>query len=110
MKQRSVLIALTFVAVLAMMVMSWPVNSIAAQNPTNTPPPTATTVVVDAGAGNIVINYWNGLTGGDGSVMTQMIEQFAKDNPTYKVHSESYNWDTMFQKLQAAFVAGEPPD
>jgi ABC-type glycerol-3-phosphate transport system substrate-binding protein len=110
MKQRSILIGMTFIAVLAMMVMSWPMNSIAAQNATNTPVPTNTPVVLDAGSGSIAINYWNGLTGGDGSVMNQMVEQFVKDNPNYKVHTESYDWNTMFQKLQAAFVAGEPPD
>jgi ABC-type glycerol-3-phosphate transport system substrate-binding protein len=97
MKQRSLLIAMTFVAILAMMVMSWPLNSIAAQDPTSTPRPTNTPVILDAGSGSIVINYWNGLTGGDGSVMNQMVEQFVKDNPTYKVHTESYDWNIMFQ-------------
>jgi len=81
-----------------------------AQDPTATPRPTATPVIGDFGKGGTQLTFWDGLTGGDGSVMAKMVEQFAKDNPDISIHRESYEWGVMFQKLTAAFVAGEPPD
>src|SRR5579859_1292368 len=75
-----------------------------------TPAPTNTPVVVDNGSGATKLVYWNGLTGGDGDVMQGIVANFAKDNPTISVHTEEYDWNTMFQKLQASFVAGKPPD
>ncbi len=110
MNKRTILSGLTFVAILAMMVMSWPLSRVAADNPTATPAPTNTPVVLDAGTGATVINYWNGLTGGDGSTMNAMVTAFTKENPDIKVHVESYAWGDMFNKLQAAFVAGEGPE
>jgi len=105
--KRRILILVAVVAAFAMMPLS---NLAYAQGPTNTPAPTATPVIGDFGKGGTQLVYWNGLTGGDGSVMQKMVEQFAKDNPDISIHSESYLWDVMFQKLTAAFVAGEPPD
>ncbi len=106
------LAAMSLVGVFAfsLMLMSLTVNTVRADNPTATPAPTATPVVADVGTGSVKLTYWNGLTGGDGDVMQKMIQAFAKDNPDISIHAESYLWDIMFQKLTAAFVAGEPPD
>src|SRR5437868_2070665 len=93
--------SLVVITTLALMVMSLP-SAVHAEDPTKTPAPTATPVVVDAGTGATKIVYWNGLTGGDGSVMQKMVEQFAKDNPDISIHVESYPWDVMFQKLTAS--------
>ncbi len=102
--------SLIFVTALALMVMSLPYGTVRADDPTATPAPTATPVVADSGSGATKLVYWNGLTGGDGGVMQKMVDQFVKDNPDISIHSESYPWDVMFQKLTAAFVAGEAPD
>jgi len=112
MKKSSFLTRFILACSLVFVVASWTALGARAQGttPTPTPRPTATTVVVDAGSGGTVINYWNGLTGGDGSTMNRMVEAFVKENPSFKVHNESYEWGIMFQKLQAAFVAGDPPD
>jgi len=105
--KRNILMVLAVAMAFAMMPLS---NLAFAQDPTSTPRPTPTTVVANFGSGGIQLNYWHGLTGGDGSVMAKMVEQFAKDNPDISIHSEAYDWGVMFPKLTAAFVAGEPPD
>lgn len=87
-----------------------PATAQSASTATSTPQPTATAVVVDSGSGATKLNYWNGLTGGDGDVMQSLVNNFVKANPKIAVHTEEYVWDTMFQKLQASFVAGNPPD
>jgi len=108
MLKRSALLAL-FVFAMAFSAFSAPAPT-SAQQATNTPAPTPTTVVADSGSGSVKITYWNGLTGGDGGVMQKMVDAFVKENPDIAVHSEAYVWDVMFQKLTAAFVAGEAPD
>lgn len=109
--KRSLLFGFLFVAAFAVIIGSMPTSHSNAQTAaTNTPAPTSTPIISDAGSGGTTLNYWNGLTGGDGTTMAAMVAAFVKDNPSYKVHTESYDWNTMFQKLQAAFVAGEPPD
>ncbi|MHB8626913.1 MAG: extracellular solute-binding protein [Aggregatilineales bacterium] len=111
MLKRSVLGFASLSAALTLAVIALSANPAGAQTaPTNTPAPTATTVVVDTGSGATKLNYWNGLTGGDGDVMQSLVANFAKANPDISVHTEEYVWDTMFQKLQASFVAGNPPD
>lgn len=62
------------------------------------------------GEGGIQISYWNGLTGSDGVTMNEMLAQFAAENPDYSVTSEIIPWDTLYAKLQAAFVANQPPE
>ncbi len=112
MAKRSLLTLFTLVTMLALVALAGTANRANAADPTatNTPAPTNTPIVSDAGSGGTTLNYWNGLTGGDGTTMAAMVAAFVKDNPDYKVHTESYDWNTMFQKLQAAFVAGNPPD
>jgi ABC-type glycerol-3-phosphate transport system substrate-binding protein len=111
MSKRKVLLGFLALLAVALMAMTVPMSQTRAQDAaTATPAPTATPIVVDAGTGSTQLIYWNGLTGGDGSTMNAMVENFVKENPDISVHTESYDWNTMFQKLQAAFVAGEPPD
>jgi ABC-type glycerol-3-phosphate transport system substrate-binding protein len=75
-----------------------------------TPVPTPTDIIVEAGAGSIQINFWNGLTGSDGVTLNAMTAKFAEENPDYAVRTESMVWDLFYQKLQASLVAGEAPD
>lgn len=69
-----------------------------------------TAIVGSFGEGAIEVSYWNGLTGSDGVTMNEMLAAFAEENPEYAITSEIIPWDTLYAKLQAAFVAGSPPD
>ncbi|MCB9139023.1 MAG: extracellular solute-binding protein [Caldilineaceae bacterium] len=53
---------------------------------------------------------WHGLTGTDGAVFADMLQQFIAANPDACVNSEGYVWDTFFQKYPTAVAAGTPPD
>jgi len=77
---------------------------------TPTPAPSPTPVVADAGTGATSITFWNGLTGSDGVTLNAMTQKFTEENPDFTVHTESMVWDVMYQKFQAALVAGEAPD
>ncbi len=72
--------------------------------------PTPTPIVASAGTGSTEIRFWNGLTGSDGVTLNAMTAQFVEQNPGYTVLTESIVWDVMYQKLQAALVAGDAPD
>ena len=39
-----------------------------------------------------------------------MLTQFVAENPDISVTTEIVDWNTLYTKLQAAFVAGTPPD
>ncbi|MBI5668650.1 MAG: ABC transporter substrate-binding protein [Chloroflexi bacterium] len=72
--------------------------------------PTPTPIVAEAGSGGTQIVFWNGLTGSDGVTLNEMTKKFAEENPGYSVRTESMVWDVLYQKLQAALVAGDAPD
>jgi ABC-type glycerol-3-phosphate transport system substrate-binding protein len=73
--------------------------------------PTATPIVAEIGTGGGThISFWNGLTGSDGVTLNEMLAKFAEDNPDVSVTVEMIIWNTLYQKLQTAFVAGDPPD
>ena len=42
--------------------------------------------------------------------MNEMLAAFAQENPDFAVTSEIIPWDTLYAKLQAAFVGNQPPD
>ncbi len=69
-----------------------------------------TPIVGSFGGGEIKLSYWNGLTGSDGVTMNEMLAQFAEENPDFEVTSEIIPWNTLYAKLQAAFVANQTPD
>lgn len=97
-------IALVFAFALAL---SMPMG-IAAQDAEPTVEPTP--IVASLGTGSIQISFWNGLTGSDGVTLNEMLAQFVAENPDYSVTTEIIPWNTLYTKLQAAFVAGNPPD
>lgn len=74
------------------------------------PVPEPTPIVSSLGTGSIQISFWNGLTGSDGVTLNEMLAQFVAENPDYTVTTEIIPWNTLYTKLQAAFVAGSPPD
>jgi ABC-type glycerol-3-phosphate transport system substrate-binding protein len=75
-----------------------------------TPVPTPTAIVEQIGSGGTHISFWNGLTGSDGVTLNAMLTDFVGENPDISVTTEIIPWGTLYTKLQAAFVAGQPPD
>src|ERR671930_1157714 len=55
------------------------------------------------------ISYWNGLTGADGKVMDELIEQFTRETGI-KVEQQRIPWADLYAKLQVSVPAGEGPD
>jgi ABC-type glycerol-3-phosphate transport system substrate-binding protein len=96
----------------AAMALTLSISPIIAQSATDTPlPPTPTPIVsTDLGTGGTHIALWDGLTGSDGSTFDSMLGQFVKENPDISITDEEIDWNTFYAKLQAAFVANQPPD
>jgi ABC-type glycerol-3-phosphate transport system substrate-binding protein len=73
-------------------------------------PPEPTAIVSELGTGDTHISFWNGLTGSDGVTLNEMLADFVAANPEISVTTEIIPWNTLYTKLQAAFVANTPPD
>lgn len=101
-KRLSLLLSLALLVAMLLLI-SMPMSSVAQDAE-----PTA--IVGAFGGGETKISYWNGLTGSDGVTMNEMLAQFAEENPEFEVTSEIIPWNTLYAKLQAAFVANQPPD
>jgi ABC-type glycerol-3-phosphate transport system substrate-binding protein len=56
------------------------------------------------------MRLWHGLTGSDGAVFAEMLQQFAEANPEACFESQGIPWDLFFQKYPTAVAAGTPPD
>jgi multiple sugar transport system substrate-binding protein len=59
---------------------------------------------------DVQLQYWNGLTGGDGPVMKKLVAKFMDANPKVKVTTTSIAWADLFQKLPAAVQSSKAPD
>lgn len=55
------------------------------------------------------ITYWNGLTGADGKVMDELIDQFTRETGI-RVEQQRIVWADLYAKLQVSVPAGEGPD
>ncbi|HYB40663.1 MAG TPA: extracellular solute-binding protein, partial [Candidatus Methylomirabilis sp.] len=55
------------------------------------------------------ITYWNGLTGADGKVMDELIDQFTRETGI-RIEQQRLPWADLYPKLQIAVPAGEGPD
>src|SRR5438046_2028387 len=55
------------------------------------------------------ISYWNGLTGADGKVMDELIDQFTKDTGIH-IEQQRIPWADLYAKLQVSVPAGQGPD
>ncbi len=100
------LVLALFISMMALVVV--PIN---AQDATPVPLPTATDIPpIELGTGGTHISFWNGLTGSDGVTLIDMLAPFAAAHPEVSVTVEQIPWNTLYTKLQAAFVAGQPPD
>jgi|SRR5690606_21008547 ABC-type glycerol-3-phosphate transport system substrate-binding protein len=103
------LIGFMTVFMLVLMVLGMSLTTFA-QEEVPAPLPTETPAVSEIGTGGTHISFWNGLTGSDGVTLNQMLVQFAEENPDISVTVEIIGWNTLYQKLQTAFVAGTQPD
>jgi ABC-type glycerol-3-phosphate transport system substrate-binding protein len=108
MLKRSSWISFALFVVLVAMMITLSMVSTVAQDATPVPEPTA--IVSELGSGGIPISFWNGLTGSDGVTLNAMLSQFVVDHPEISVTTEIIPWNTLYTKLQTAFVAGTPPD
>jgi multiple sugar transport system substrate-binding protein len=78
----------------------------AAEEPAAEPTP----VVNNFGECEDPLVLWHGLTGSDGAVFAELLQQFSEANPDFCLNSEGYGWDVFFQKYPTAVAAGTPPD
>lgn len=108
MSKRSTLAKLSLAAMSAATVFGMSLGSVFAQDATPVPEPTA--IVSELGTGGTHISFWNGLTGSDGVTLNAMLGDFVVEHPEVSVTTEIIPWNTLYTKLQAAFVAGQPPD
>lgn len=76
----------------------------------NAPTPEPTPVVNAFGACDDPMRIWHGLTGTDGLVFAEMLQQYADANPEACFESQGIPWDLFFQKYPTAVAAGSPPD
>jgi ABC-type glycerol-3-phosphate transport system substrate-binding protein len=106
--KRSSLIGIALTILLLAIMFSLSLVGIEAQDATPVPEPTA--IVSELGTGGVHIAFWNGLTGSDGVTLIDMLQPFVTDHPEISVTTEQIPWNTLYTKLQAAFVAGTPPD
>lgn len=74
------------------------------------PTPEPTPVVNAFGKCDKPFMLWHGLTGSDGAVFAEMLQQYAKADPEACFESQGIPWDLFFQKYPTAVAAGTPPD
>ncbi|WP_231946475.1 ABC transporter substrate-binding protein [Auraticoccus monumenti] len=58
----------------------------------------------------ITLQFWNGLTGGDGPVMRKLLAEFTAAHPAITVEMYAIPWSNFYQKFPAAVVSGLAPD
>lgn len=108
MSKRSTLFSLVLVVMTVALVFVMSLGSTFAQDAA--PLPTNTPAIAEMGTGGTHLSFWNGLTGSDGVTLNEMLVNFVGENTDISVTTEIVDWNTLYPKLQAAFVAGQPPD
>jgi multiple sugar transport system substrate-binding protein len=58
----------------------------------------------------VTLTFWSGLTGGDHATYVALINEFNATHPGIKVSTTYMPWDSIAQKLPAAWAAGTGPD
>ncbi|WP_231747257.1 ABC transporter substrate-binding protein [Auraticoccus cholistanensis] len=58
----------------------------------------------------ITLQFWNGLTGGDGPVMRTLLQEFTAAHPAIRIEMYAIPWGNFYQKFPAAVVSGLAPD
>jgi len=75
------------------------------------------TAVQNAGDGGksykgpkVNIAFWNGLTGGEGPYIQELVQEFNSQSKNIEVSMNIVEWDTFYQKVPSAVNTGEGPD
>src|SRR5262245_55901960 len=55
------------------------------------------------------ISYWNGLTGADGKIMDELLDQFTRETGI-AMEQQRIPWADLYAKLQVSVPAGQGPD
>jgi ABC-type glycerol-3-phosphate transport system substrate-binding protein len=76
----------------------------------NAPTPEPTPVVNAFGQCDDPMVLMHGLTGADGAVFAELLQQYAEANPEACFEAQGIEWDLFFQKYPTAVMAGTPPD
>lgn len=76
----------------------------------NAPTPEPTPVVNAFGNCSDPLILYHGLTGSDGAVFAEMLQQYKAANPDACFESQGIAWDLFFQKFPTSVMAGNPPD
>lgn len=58
----------------------------------------------------VELEFWNGLTGGDGPYMRRMLDQFNSEHANIKVSMNTIVWDEYYQKIATSVQSGKAPD
>lgn len=61
--------------------------------------------------GDLVIDFWHGLTGPDGAFLEEMVNTYNETNEDgIFVRLNVFHWDVFFDRWVASVAAGDPPD
>jgi multiple sugar transport system substrate-binding protein len=58
----------------------------------------------------VELSFWNGFTGGDGTIMKKLVQQFQSENANIKIEMNTLQWANYYAKLPTAVTAGQGPD
>lgn len=58
----------------------------------------------------LTLQFWNGLTGGDGPVMRKLLTRFTESHPAITIKMYALPWSGFYQKFPAAVADGLAPD
>ncbi|MGY4687926.1 ABC transporter substrate-binding protein [Petrotoga sp. DB-2] len=58
----------------------------------------------------IEITFWTLFSGGEGHIMTDLVNQFNKEQNEVFVNQQPLDWGEYYNKLLASMVGGNPPD
>ena len=64
----------------------------------------------EGASGKTVVTFWNGYTGPDRPAVEEIVARFNESQDAISVEMEIAPWDSLFQKLMPAFIAGTGPD
>lgn len=70
----------------------------------------STFAVVAQAEGKTEVVFWNGYTGSDQPVLEEIVNDFNASQDQIEIKMEIMPWDTLYQKLMPAMIAGNAPD
>lgn len=59
---------------------------------------------------SVTLDFWNGLTGPDGQIMEQLVEQYLDENPHVTINQQQIQWVDFYTKMFTAIPSGEGPE